>query len=192
MQDWNTRLRPFLRTRGLVGWGPCWSHRTPCHAGPACRQGTWTDPSPLPSSEVHSRQTWARQGHRPFWVRRSPAVGPPLLGLVAFPKEEGSGQRLLHIPQVGAGVVRTAHVGGGRPSRGVEPTHLRVLVAVEAFPDLVLVHVTEGNHLGGRTGHQPQGRETGPGGPRGPSCCAGGRRAGLAATLRRASAVRLR
>lgn len=26
-------------------------------------------------------------------------MGPPPLGLVAFPKEEGSGQRLLHIPQ---------------------------------------------------------------------------------------------
>lgn len=33
-----------------------------------------------------------------------------------------------------------------------DPTHLRLLVAVEALPDLVLIHITEGDHLGWQTG----------------------------------------
>lgn len=55
---------------------------------------------------------------------------------------EVSTQKAWTAPRGGPGAVGVA------PRPGVGGPHLRVLIAVEALSDLVLVHVAEGSHLG--------------------------------------------
>lgn len=185
VQDWNPRLRPFLKNKRCCGLG---SMLVPRDALPC-----WTDPSPLPSSEVHGRCTDLGQaGTQATLGPETPRRwGPLLLGLaavqtqVAFPKEEGSGQWPLLVPwdRARGGVSNPCGTEAFPGVLGL--THLRVLVAIEAFPDLVLVHVTEGNHLGG---HRTP--ASGTGDPGGQSCWAGWRGAHLASCPGRQAAVK--
>lgn len=86
VQDWNPRLRPFLRNKRCFRLGSVLIPRTPYRAGPAdADRAAGPHPSPLPSSTVHGRHTDLGQvGTQATLGPETPRRwGPPLLGLAA-------------------------------------------------------------------------------------------------------------